>query len=162
MRVPRLWNSLTYSRLFATLHPQGGQYFWGNKIKDFSRTFKHPIDLFKTYSTAVVSTWYSFYGIKSVSNTDAQYIAHSSPMTASFFGIQALRGPLKIKFENFQSPNPFKGLSRALKNGKNFQEHSQTFKKEWSPWFYPMATHVMHAKSKITKYNSNARQKCTI
>jgi len=42
------------------------------KIKSW--TFKHPNDLFQTYSIIVFSTWNSCYSIKYISNTDVRYI----------------------------------------------------------------------------------------
>jgi len=57
----------------------------GNKIKDFTGLSSTLTTFFQTHSTTVYSTWHSFYGIKSVSNTDVHYTAHSSATTASFF-----------------------------------------------------------------------------
>jgi len=62
---------------------QGDNCFGGNKLKDFSRTFKHPRDLLPNLfhgSTTVFVKWHSFYSIKSQSNADVDYTAHGSPM----------------------------------------------------------------------------------
>jgi len=113
-------------------------------MKDFSRTFKHPHNIFQTYSTAVFSMWHSFYGIKSLSNVDVYCTAHDSPIIAQnvdYWPVTTLdykhfQGPLILNSKTFKHQIRSQGLSRALKSRKNF---SRTFKEEWPPLF--MAFH---------------------
>jgi len=81
---------------------------------------------FQIYSTTV----YSFYhGIKSVNDTDVWCLLHFSSFSDDriIFHIMVtmefkyFQGPLILNSKTFKHQTHFQGLSRALKNGKNFK-----------------------------------------
>jgi len=110
----------------------GSESKGGNEIEDFSRTFKHPRNLFPNlfhcsfqHKTQLlqhqVSNWYWLSLYLSSFSYD-RIIFH----IMGRFGIQALSRTSQAKFQNFfKHQIRFQGLSRALKSGNKI---SRTFK----------------------------------
>jgi len=114
--------------------------FWGEINSRTSQGLSSTLmTFFQTYSTAVFSTWHSFYVIKSVSNTDVQNTACLEfsndgtifHITGIFdhFGIEALSRTSYAKFQNFQAPNPFSRTFQGLEKWEKIQVFSRTFNK---------------------------------
>jgi len=119
------FNHLHHSHsMESLLQMQGGHCFGGNKIKDFSRTFKHPHDLFpnlfhRSFHHVTQLLW-----PHSVSNTDVHCTAHRSPMTAPFLTFKHFQGPLTLNSKTFKHKLHFKRVYMAMKikkNSENFQ-----------------------------------------
>jgi len=139
----------------------GWPLFWGNNIKDISTIFKHLTTFSQTYSTAVFSTWHSFYGIKSVSNTDVHYIAQFSDDCTTFHitgGVSTIS-----EFKHYEGPLPpnsrtskhlirSQGLSRVLKNGKKFSRIFKDFQGR-------VATLPCYQWHQITHHHTKAKQR---
>jgi len=122
--------------------------FWGKKLKDFSRTSKHPhnlssklfhrktafMALYIITNVKVSKVTFFKQPIKSVTKTEVHRIAYSSTTTAPFFRqcrlltiltFKHFQRPLKLNSKTFKYHICFEGLCRALKMDKNFPRLSR-------------------------------------